>query len=70
MHTEHLNNVRPGVVAFGWFVSAAVTSMIVIALALSLAALPVAAQPAGTLLVGLVAEPVNLDPAQARNALD
>src|ERR1051326_2204713 len=30
---------------------------------LSLAA-PVAAQPAGTLVVGLVAEPVNLDPAQ------
>src|SRR5437879_11367399 len=25
---------------------------------------PVAAQPAGTLVVGLVAEPVNLDPAQ------
>jgi hypothetical protein len=32
MHTEHLNNVRPGAVAFGWFVSAAVTSLIVIAL--------------------------------------
>src|SRR5262245_9136217 len=42
----------------------ALVSMIVIALALSLAVLPVAAQPAGTLLVGLVAEPVNLDPAQ------
>jgi len=39
-------------------------STIVLALALSLAAFPVAAQPAGTLLVGLVAEPVNLDPAQ------
>lgn len=32
MHTEHLSNVRPGVVAFGWFVSAAVTSLIVFAL--------------------------------------
>src|SRR5437899_1492254 len=39
-------------------------AMIVLALALGLAARPVAAQPAGTLLVGLVAEPVNLDPAQ------
>src|SRR5215470_13412961 len=39
-------------------------STIVLALVLSLAAFPVAAQPAGTLLVGLVAEPVNLDPAQ------
>jgi len=28
------------------------------------AAIPVSAQPAGTLVVGLVAEPVNLDPAQ------
>src|SRR5215831_1037142 len=28
------------------------------------AAMPVSAQPAGTLVVGLVAEPVNLDPAQ------
>src|SRR6059036_1277962 len=27
-------------------------------------AIPVSAQPAGTLVVGLVAEPVNLDPAQ------
>jgi len=32
MHTEHLNNVKAGRVAFGWFVSAAVTSLIVIAL--------------------------------------
>lgn len=32
MHTEHLNNVKPGRVAFGWFVSAAITSLIVIAL--------------------------------------
>jgi hypothetical protein len=32
MHTEHLNNVKPGRVAFGWFVSAAVTSLIVIAM--------------------------------------
>src|SRR5215470_18276822 len=35
-----------------------------VALIVSFAVLPVAAQPAGTLLVGLVAEPVNLDPAQ------
>ena len=28
------------------------------------AAIPVSAHPAGTLVVGLVAEPVNLDPAQ------
>jgi len=42
----------------------ALVSMIAIALVLSLAALPLAAQPTGTLLVGLVAEPVNLDPAQ------
>ena len=33
-------------------------------LGLALAAAPAAAQPAGTLVVGLVAEPVNLDPAQ------
>src|SRR5262249_4636608 len=39
-------------------------STIVLALALSLAAFPVAAQPGGTLLVGFAAEPVNLEPAQ------
>lgn len=27
MHTEHLQNVRPSWVAFGWFVSAAVTAL-------------------------------------------
>jgi hypothetical protein len=32
MHTEHLNNVRAGRVAFGWFISAAVTSLVVIAM--------------------------------------
>ncbi|HET7232499.1 MAG TPA: hypothetical protein VFJ16_20995 [Longimicrobium sp.] len=32
MHTEHLNNVKPGRVAFGWFVSAAITSLIVFAM--------------------------------------
>jgi peptide/nickel transport system substrate-binding protein len=37
--------------------------LLIVALALALAA-PAAAQPAGTLVVGLVAEPVNLDPAQ------
>src|SRR5687767_15243202 len=37
--------------------------LLIVALALLVAA-PVAAQPAGTLVVGLVAEPVNLDPAQ------
>jgi len=36
---------------------------LIVALAVVVAA-PVAAQPAGTLVVGLVAEPVNLDPAQ------
>ena len=39
-------------------------SIFVVALALHAFAAPPAAQPAGTLLVGLVAEPVNLDPAQ------
>jgi len=38
--------------------------ILVAALALFSLAGPVAAQPAGTLVVGLVAEPVNLDPAQ------
>jgi peptide/nickel transport system substrate-binding protein len=38
--------------------------MIAIALLTLLVAGPAAAQPAGTLVVGLVAEPVNLDPAQ------
>ena len=28
MHTEHLQNVRPSWVAFGWFVSAAMTSLV------------------------------------------
>ena len=42
----------------------AVASISTFALALSLWAAPAQAQPAGTLLVGLVAEPVNLDPAQ------
>jgi peptide/nickel transport system substrate-binding protein len=37
--------------------------LLIVALVLALAT-PVAAQPAGTLVVGLVAEPVNLDPAQ------
>ncbi|HEU4558847.1 MAG TPA: hypothetical protein VFS20_13395 [Longimicrobium sp.] len=32
MHTEHLTNVRPGMVGFGWFISAAITSLIVIGL--------------------------------------
>ena len=43
----------------GRFVSLA----LVFALALAFGA-PVGAQPAGTLVVGLVAEPVNLDPSQ------
>src|ERR671915_1294868 len=37
--------------------------LLIVALALLVAA-PAPAQPAGTLVVGLVAEPVNLDPAQ------
>jgi hypothetical protein len=32
MHTEHLQNVRPGWVFFGWFVSVAVVSLILLAL--------------------------------------
>lgn len=32
MHTEHLQNVRPGTVAFGWFISVALTSLAVIAM--------------------------------------
>ena len=40
------------------------TPLIAITLALGLWAAPVVAQPAGTLVVGLVAEPVNLDPPQ------
>ena len=32
MHTEHLQNVRPSWVLFGWFVSAAVTSLVLLAL--------------------------------------
>jgi len=32
MHTEHLQNVRPSWVAFGWFLGAAVTSALLIAL--------------------------------------
>lgn len=33
MHTEHLQNVRPGGVLFGWFVSVAVVSLIAVVLA-------------------------------------
>ena len=32
MHTEHLRNVRPGAVALGWFVSACIVSLAVIAM--------------------------------------
>jgi hypothetical protein len=32
MHSEHLNNVRPGTVALGWFIGAAVTSLVVFAM--------------------------------------
>ena len=42
----------------------AVTSILALALALGLSAATAGAQPAGTLVVGLVAEPVNHDPAQ------
>src|SRR5438034_7242040 len=44
--------------------SRALASIIAVTMALALWVAPVAAQPAGTLVVGLVAEPVNLDPAQ------
>jgi peptide/nickel transport system substrate-binding protein len=40
------------------------TSLVAITLVLGLWAVPASAQPAGTLVVGLVAEPVNLDPPQ------
>jgi peptide/nickel transport system substrate-binding protein len=40
------------------------TSLIAVTLAFGLWGAPAAAQPAGTLVVGLVAEPVNLDPPQ------
>ncbi|MBV9773896.1 MAG: hypothetical protein JO040_08095 [Gemmatimonadetes bacterium] len=33
MHSEHLQNVRPSWVAFGWFVAAAVTGLVLLALA-------------------------------------
>ncbi len=32
MHTEHLGNVRPSWVGFGWFIGAALTSLAVIAM--------------------------------------
>lgn len=32
MHTEHLQNVRPAWVFFGWFISVAIVSLIVLAL--------------------------------------
>ena len=32
MHTEHLQNVRPSWVAFGWFVSVAVASLLLLAM--------------------------------------
>jgi hypothetical protein len=32
MHSEHLANVRPGAVALGWFIAAAVTSLAVFAM--------------------------------------
>lgn len=32
MHTEHLQNVRPSWVAFGWFIGAAVFSLLVLAM--------------------------------------
>jgi len=44
--------------------SHALASIIAVTMALVLWVAPVAAQPAGTLVVGLVAEPVNLDPPQ------
>ncbi len=44
--------------------SRALASIIAVTMALAFWVAPVAAQPAGTLVVGLVAEPVNLDPPQ------
>ena len=45
-------------------VTTAWLALLAVILGLGLAPAPAAAQPAGTLVVGLVAEPVNLDPAQ------
>ena len=42
----------------------ALASIVTVTMALGLWVAPVTAQPAGTLVVGLVAEPVNLDPPQ------
>jgi peptide/nickel transport system substrate-binding protein len=42
----------------------ALESILTVTMTLGLSVAPVAAQPAGTLVVGLVAEPVNLDPPQ------
>jgi hypothetical protein len=33
MHTEHLANLRPSWIAFGWFIAIAVASLVVLALA-------------------------------------
>src|ERR1700756_4493330 len=32
MHSEHLQNVRPGLVGLGWFIGAAIVSLLTIAL--------------------------------------
>jgi hypothetical protein len=52
MHSEHLRNVRPGTVALGWFIGAAVTSLAVFAL-LALGLLP--RDGAGSTAWGLLA---------------
>src|SRR5688572_11798394 len=46
------------IVTIAWF------ALLAVILGAGLVPVPAAAQPAGTLVVGLVAEPVNLDPAQ------
>lgn len=59
MHTEHLNNVRPGWLFFGWFVALSVTSSIALVLAavgvLAASATAEAVVVAGAVAVGWAA---------------
>jgi hypothetical protein len=54
MHTEHLQNVRPAGVLFGWFVSVAVVSLIAVVLA-ALGVEPEGATASGLLGVAAIA---------------
>lgn len=46
MHSEHLRNLRPSWIAFGWFISIAVASLVVLGLAALGVAEPSAAEEA------------------------